>query len=163
MKEPMFSLLDGNLPTRSYLALMKWLALAFMAIYHFNHALRYAMPEWVYAVGSVVFPIFAFILGFNLASAVEKKDYAVEQRLMRYLFAFGCFAQPFYWSFVNGPLPLNILFTLALGVYLIFHYKTWQAWLALLVFGYFIEGFWFGGLLVLTSYLLCSDLMRERE
>lgn len=161
-KLPSFHFLPSTGLTRTYLDLLKWIALFSMALFHYGHSVVYMPPEIITIIGRLAFPLFAFILGYNIALAIEKNDKTVEKRLMKTLLVFGCFAQPFYWGFIHSPLPLNVMFSLALGVYMVFNYKTVFAWIALALCGLFVDYAWFGALFVLASYLVSTDLMKSR-
>jgi len=147
--------------SRNYLNLLKWFALIAMTVFHFNYAFRYDIPEYIVLFGRLAFPIFAFVLAYNIAQS-QINGYALESKIIRLLLVFGCFAQPFYWALVYSPLPLNILFSLALGVFITYHYKQASAWLVLVFFGYFVDYVWAGPLLVLLSYFVAKDLLEGK-
>lgn len=156
-----------NLPasyeiSREYLNLLKWFALFAMTLFHFSYAMMLKQPELFVLIGRLAFPIFSFILGYNLAVAKAKNDANIEKRLMRTLLMFGCFAQPFYWGFIHSPLPLNIMFSLALGVFIVFGYRSISAWMVLVVFGFFVDYAWAGPLFILASYFVATDLLKNR-
>lgn len=161
-KFPYFNLPHGSGISREYLNLLKWFALVAMTAFHFSYALMLKQLELFVLIGRLAFPIFGFILGYNLAAAVAKNDVNIEKRLMRALLMFGCFAQPFYWGFVHKPLPLNIMFSLALGVFIVFRYRSISAWMVLVLFGFVVDYAWAGPLFVLASYFVSSDLLKNR-
>jgi TraX protein len=93
---------------------LKWAALVCMVIDHVNHyALEHSM-RWMYQVGRLAFPLFAFVLGHNLAQ--RGGALAFERALPKLLIA-GVFAQPFFHA-MRPDDAINIMFTLALGAWL---------------------------------------------
>lgn len=79
-----------------------------------DHANRSLWPyqDWAFAVGRLAFPLFVFLLAYNTtARAVSPRRYLLP------LLVFGTLSQPpAMILFERGWLPLNILFTLLLGV-----------------------------------------------
>ena len=90
--------------------LLKWLGLAAMLYDHAELFAGVALP-YAAAVGAFAFPFFAIALGAALAGEPTGKLGLVVRRL-------------FFWAlvaqvvvvFVRDPMPLNVLFTLAVGV-----------------------------------------------
>ena len=148
--------------SRNYLGMLKWVALIGMIVYHFSHTLMFNPPATYVALGRIAFPIFGFILGYNIAQSVHLEKTGTEQRLMKALLACGCFAQPFYWNMTGHIFPLNIMFTLALGTYLSFHYKSLKAVGVLVVFGLFVDYAWIGAAYVLMSYLISTNIIKKQ-
>jgi len=146
--------------SRDYLNVLKWFALVAMAMFHFSNGLIYGTPEYIVIIGRLAFPIFGFILGYNLAQAAANNNKEIESRMMRLLLIFGCFAQPFYWAYIYNPIPLNIMFTLALGVFITYRYKQISAWIVLAVFGLFVDYAWAGPVYVLASYFISRDIIK---
>lgn len=95
---------------------MKWLALGLMTADHINpYLLDGAMPA-LYGFGRVAFPLFAFVLAYNLARPGASASYA---RAMRRMAVFGALATlPFVLPQPLRPnaLPLNIMFTFILAI-----------------------------------------------
>lgn len=139
---------------REYLNILKWFALIAMVAFHFNNAFSYNPSEIIGFLGRLAFPIFGFVLGYNLALSQARGASDTEAKMMRLLLVFGCFAQPFYWSYAHAVLPLNIMFTLALGVFMVFRYQQYSAWFALIVLGIFVDYAWAGVLYILASYFI---------
>lgn len=139
---------------REYLNLLKWFALIAMVAFHFNQAFSYYPSEAIVFLGRLAFPIFGFVLGYNLALRQSHGGTDTEAKMMRLLLMFGCFAQPFYWSYAHAALPLNIMFTLALGVFMVFRYQQYSAWFVLIILGIFVDYAWAGVLYILASYLI---------
>lgn len=147
--------------SRNYLSFLKWFALIAMTVFHFNYAFRYDIPEYIVLCGRLAFPIFAFVLAYNIAQA-QMRGYALESKLIRLLMIFGCFAQPFYWALTYSTLPLNIMFSLALGVFITYHYRQAGAWLALVILGFFVDYLWAGPVLILASYFVARDMLQGK-
>jgi hypothetical protein len=93
---------------------IKWLALLLMTADHVNKFLFAERLPGVYEAGRIAFPLFAFVLGYNLARprAIESGAYA---RTAKRLIAYGALAEVPFVAMV-GWWPLNILFTLLLAV-----------------------------------------------
>ena len=102
-------------PPDGSLEALKWLALALMVLDHVNTFLYNRTLPGAYQAGRVVFPLFAFVLAFNLArpQALER---GIHVRVMGRLALFGLLATPPYLVLVGRWWPLNILFTLLAGV-----------------------------------------------
>lgn len=105
---------------------IKWLAVIFMTIDHINtHLISLAaggaIPELFY-IGRLAFPLFALVIAYNLArkrSASDERK-AIIGALKR-LTLFGVFAlAPDYILNGGEPAPLNIMFTLAVAVAVIY-------------------------------------------
>jgi TraX protein len=80
-----------------------------------EHAMRYAvgeLPEWVYHVGRVAFPLFAFALALGMRARPDAKLAAVAVRML----AWGAVAQAAMQVVGRPPGQLNVLFTFALGL-----------------------------------------------
>lgn len=99
------------------LSAAKWLALVFMVIDHSNKYLFDGSVAWMYAVGRISMPLFAFVLGYNLARTAMLASGGYRRLVLR-LAVFGLLATPpfivinklaFGW-------PLNMMFTLLVAV-----------------------------------------------
>lgn len=91
--------------------LLKWVAVATMTLDHANRSL-WPYQGWAFAVGRLAFPLFVFLLAFNTTvRMVPLRRYVLP------LLVFGVLSQPpVFVFFERGWLPLNILFTMLLGV-----------------------------------------------
>lgn len=91
--------------------LLKWLAVALMTLDHANRSL-WPFQGWAFALGRLAFPLFALLAAYNLSvRGVSWRRYGLP------LLAFGVLAQlPAMAALGRGPLPLNVMFTLFLGV-----------------------------------------------
>ena len=112
--------LDGRLSLANLaiadgtLEAMKWLALVLMTGDHVNKYLLNGTSPLLFNAGRLALPIFACVLGYNLAcrGALERGVY---RRTMQRLAVFGLIATPAFialGSVVAGWWPLNIMFTL---------------------------------------------------
>lgn len=91
--------------------LLKWIAVATMTLDHANRSL-WPYQGWAFAVGRLALPLFVFLLAFNTTVRMVSPH-----RYVLPLLVFGVLSQPSVFVFFErGWLPLNILFTLLLGV-----------------------------------------------
>lgn len=133
------------------LSAAKWLALVLMVIDHTNHYLFGGAVQWMYAMGRVSMPLFAFVLGYNLArpGMLASGGY---RRLALRLAVFGLLSMaPFIAlnkQLLGGWWPLNMMFTLLIAVltaWLIDLHRPWSsiaAWLVLAWGGTLGEYWW---------------------
>ena len=112
--------------TDASLEWMKWLAVVGMVLDHINWFFfassidnpRASPHAWMNDVGRVVFPLFAFVFGVNLARVLDAD--AAGDRVQRFrrmvvrLLVAGAIAQGAYWLLRGYFFPLNVLFTFAL-------------------------------------------------
>jgi hypothetical protein len=100
--------------TDGQLEALKWLALASMFLDHVGrHLLGWGQDTWVFAGGRLAFPLFAFVLGMNLAREGEQA-----QRSARVAGRLGLWAGISVFPSVlarGDPHVLNVLATLSLG------------------------------------------------
>lgn len=108
-----------RLPSGSLEAL-KWIALVLMVGDHIDAVLFDRSVPWLFDLGRVAFPLFAFVLGYNLARPNPDWQVTYRRTLVR-LLLFGCIAFPFsVLAFQRDDLlPLNILFTFACALALV--------------------------------------------
>lgn len=141
------------------LSAVKWVALALMVLDHVDAFIFGREVLWAGALGRLVFPAFAVVIGYNLARPGLREDGA-HGRLLRRLLVFGILAEPFHGalaSFYGGWWPLNILLTFAVivgVVALIERRRPWLAGVLFLVGGAFVEYGWPGVALGLAVYAL---------
>lgn len=99
---------DGQLET------LKWIALASMFLDHFGrHLLGWGQDTWVFAGGRIAFPLFAFVLGMNLARGGDQAA-----RAARVASRLGLWAGISVFPSVlarGDPHVINVLATLSLG------------------------------------------------
>ena len=101
--------------------LLKWLALALMLLDHANRTLWTFQP-WAFALGRIAFPLFAFLIAYNVIVRGVKPE-----RYVGPLLLFGVISQaPAMFALDRDVLPLNIFFSLTLGV----SFLPLRAWFA---------------------------------
>ena len=89
---------------------LKWLAILSMLIDHLNQITFMGHLSALSYFGRLAFPLFAFLIAYNLV----RRDVAA-RRYVSPLLIFGLLSQPIYvWAFERSE--LNIFFTLLLGV-----------------------------------------------
>jgi hypothetical protein len=90
--------------------LLKWLAVLLMLLDHANRTL-WSFQPWVYTLGRLAFPLFAFLIAYNIAIRG-----AGARRYVLPLLIFSMVSQaPAMLALDRELLPLNIFFTLLLG------------------------------------------------
>lgn len=91
--------------------LLKWLAITSMLLDHANRTLWTFQP-WAFTLGRIAFPLFAFLIAYNLMLRQVGPKHYLEPLLL-----FGLASQVPAMLVLNRELlPLNIFFTLLLGV-----------------------------------------------
>ncbi|MCR6687083.1 TraX family protein [Pseudoxanthomonas sp.] len=120
--------------------MLKWIALVLMTGDHVHKVLLHGAAPWLEDAGRIVFPIFAFVLGSNLWQASP----GATDRALRRLVVAGVLIQPLHALVFGAWLPLNILLTLAAGVYVASTQSLWRAVLCLLVGSFFLDYQWAG-------------------
>lgn len=148
------------------LELIKWVALILMTGDHVNKFLYAGAHELLFDAGRLVMPLFAAVLGVNLARPLAIATGAADRTVGR-LLAMGTVATvPFFLlgGDVVAGWPLNILFTLAVGALCIqFGQTRWKASRSLaigtfIIGGALVEFWWAGpGLLLGAWYLARND------
>ena len=111
--------------TDASLEWIKWLAVVGMVLDHVNWfflASSVANPQasphaWMNDVGRVVFPLFAFVFGINLARVLDESTNGTARlrRMLLRLIVAGVVAQGAYVLLRGYFWPLNVLFTFALS------------------------------------------------
>jgi hypothetical protein len=162
-------------PVRAFLALpairltdgvvegLKWLALVLMTLDHVDKYLLHARVQLFFAVGRLAFPLFGFVLAFNLArpGALERGVY---RKVLGRLAWVGALSEiPFIGlgSLAWGWYPLDILVTLIVSTSIIWLLDVGGAWrigiaLALfLVGGATVEFWWPGIALCVAAWSYC--------
>ncbi|EMO9521266.1 TraX family protein [Pseudomonas aeruginosa] len=140
--------------------LVKWVALLLMVGDHTNAYLaKYSIP-YLYELGRIAFPLFALIFAFNLARPGVIESGAIARAAMRLAVIGVVSLLPIYCieGRPGGIMPINIMFTLLLGLICIWgalEQKAAPLFLAivgLVLFGGFVEYFWPGCLLVPLAF-----------
>ena len=145
------------------LEMMKWLALASMVIDHTNRAIFHNKYPLMFDIGRLAFPIFGFVLAYNLARPGALVN-GVYRRVSTRLLVAGAIATPFYWLAVgNAHLlwPLNIMFSLAafaLSVWILESDVSirFGAVALVIIAGAFVDYFWFGLVYCLAAWCYCK-------
>lgn len=141
------------------LELLKWFALICMTVDHVNKYLLGGREESMFLVGRLALPIFAVVLGFNLArSEGEALGDACRRTMLRLVAAGSLASVPFVglgglgW----GWWPLNIMFTFLVATAAIFlaGSKGWAgaAVAVALVGGALVEFWWPGVALCIAAW-----------
>lgn len=130
---------------------LKWVALVLMTGDHVNKVLLAGAYPALSEAARVVFPIFAIVLVYNL-HASPNPDAA--RRALHRLAIAAVIAQPFHALAFGYWLPLNVLFTLALGLRIV--NAPIHVGAVLFVFaGLFVDYQWAGlGVIVATAWML---------
>lgn len=135
--------------------LLKWIALASMVVDHANAYMFDSASVLAQAFGRLAFPLFGFVLAYNLARSEPPRLAVAAQRLA----VAGVVAQPFYALMVGTPWRLNVMFTFlaALGIIaLVRQAPTTQRYLAaaalFLLGGFVVDFYWYGIAFVVAAY-----------
>lgn len=96
---------------------LKWFAVLLMTLDHVNRYLLNLSYPWMSGVGRLAMPLFVFVLAYHLALPSAAAGRLSRRLLERLLPVAAISSLP--WFELNaagsGPLPINILFTLAAG------------------------------------------------
>ena len=125
---------------------LKWVALLLMTGDHVNKALLDGAAPCLSDAARVVFPIFAFVLAWNL----EHADPDAWARALRRLAIAGLLVQPLHAAAFGFWIPVNILFTLAAGLFVAGTAPAWLRLLVLIVGAFFVDYQWSGVLFVVA-------------
>ena len=139
---------------------LKWLALVLMVLDHANQYLCNGAVNWVFPIARLSFPLFGFVLAYNLARpGILSNGAAI--RIMKRLAIFALMASLPH-SVLDGRLfPLNILATLLVAtatVYLFAQpgFKKGYAILVFMLGGGIVEGNWFAVAVCVEAYRYCQ-------
>lgn len=111
---------------------IKWTAILFMTIDHINSLLIHRTTGQFYSelfsVGRIAFPLFAFVLAYNLARprSAQGEKKAIAGAFSRLLLFGAISIVPYFIATGGSILPMNIMFTLALatGIIYVIHLGT---------------------------------------
>lgn len=123
---------------------VKWVALLLMTGDHVNKVPLYGAAPWLEDAGRVVFPIFAFVLAWNL----ERGAPDARGRALRRLVIAGLLVQPLHALAFGFWVPATVLLTLAAGLFVAGPAPAWLRLLVLLVGAFFVDYQWPGVLFV---------------
>lgn len=150
--------------TNGQIEALKWIALASMFLDHFGrHLLGYGQDTWVFALGRIAFPLFAFVLAVNLAREGDRATRAA--RTARRLALWGAVAVVPSVLARGEPMLLNVLFTLMLGAGLCWVMASERTWMplraglcvAIAMASWYVE-FGLGGVFLIPAiYLWCTE------
>lgn len=130
--------------TSSGRELLKWAALVLMTGDHVNAAFFQRELPLLSEIARIAFPVFALVLGYNLATSPRSNRGQIIGRLL----VFGILAQPFHAVALGlGVLPLNVLFTFAAAVAIIELQDRDYSWLSIGLFlaaGFVVDYQWAG-------------------
>lgn len=150
------------------LTAMKLIGIAAMLVDHFNTFINPDYSRTLFEIGRIALPLFAFVLGYNLARIPPSKMPRIALRLL----IFGILATPVYNVLGAGLQhwwPLNILFTLCLATAIVclLSVAVSSSWAvparlsAILLFaaaGCVVDYFWVGPALVIVIWRLFSGV-----
>lgn len=160
--------LNGLRISNNSLTVMKLIGIAAMLIDHFNTFVNPEYNQILFEVGRIAFPLFALVLGYNLARIPSDKI----PKIMLRLLMFGIVATPVYIILCGGLQhwwPLNILFTLCLATTIVYllslpAHNRWAvttrmtALLLFAVVGSLVDYLWLGPALVIVVWRLFSGI-----
>jgi hypothetical protein len=133
---------------------LKWIALVLMTGDHVNKVLLHGSEPWLTDLARVVFPIFAFVLAWNVERHPDRR--AADRSIGR-LFVAALLVQPFHALAFGYWLPVNILATLACGLLVARTRSPAVVVLVGLVAGSVVDYAWAGVLVVMASVMLARD------
>ena len=131
-----------------------------MVLDHVNKYLYNDALPWVFQIARLSFPLFGFVLAYNLARpGIISNGAAV--RVMKRLAIFALIAAIPHIVLDSRFFPLNILATLlvATGTVCLFEQGGLKRWHGILVFmagGFIVEGNWFAIAVCMTAYRYCQ-------
>src|SRR5690606_17664812 len=154
--------------SNSSLTAIKIIGITAMLVDHFNAFVNPNYNQTLFEIGRIAFPLFALVLGYNLARIPSEKM----PKIMLRLLMFGIMATPVY-IILGGGLqhwwPLNILFTLCLATTIVYllsllTHNRWAvtarmtAILLFAVIGGLVDYLWLGPALVIVVWRLFSGI-----
>ncbi len=140
---------------------LKWIALVLMVLDHVNKYLCNDALPWVFPIARISFPLFGFVLAYNLARP-ETISNGAAVRVMKRLAIFALIAALPHVALDGRFFPMNILATLlvATGAIYLFEQGGLKRWHGILVFmagGCIVEGNWFALAVCMTAYRYCQS------
>ncbi len=131
-----------------------------MVLDHVNKYLYNDASPWVFPIARLSFPLFGFVLAYNLARP-ETFSNGAAIRVMQRLAIFALVAAIPHIILDDRFFPLNILATLlvATGTVYLFEQGGLKRWHGILVFmagGCIVEGNWFALAVCMTAYRYCQ-------
>lgn len=142
---------------------LKWVALLAMVADHVNRFWLHGSVLPLQVIGRLAFPLFAFVLGCNLA----RREPPEVARLVGRLLIAGLLAQPFFMLLTRSAWHLNVLFTFAVAAVLVAgwsraHSRRERVALGVVALagGIFVEFNWYGLALVVAAHQACRRQTR---
>lgn len=131
---------------------LKWIALACMISGHVNNAFFDHQVEWLLPIGRLAMPIFALVLGYNLA----RPEVNAKKALLPLLLV-ALIAQPFHAALLmdGSWVPLNIVFTYLAGMGSMLLWRAQHKFLSVALFvaaTFLVDYTFFGVLLLIASW-----------
>lgn len=135
--------------TRTWLKLV---ALVLMVVDHVDWLLFDSALGLHDTVGRIVFPIFGWLLAYNLAQ-IPATAYRVHERILTRLVIFGVLAFAPYVILRDAVFPLNIMFTLAafVGVVTLINRGLWFLAAFVCLIAHFVVDYQWPGLLLMLG------------
>ena len=154
-RKPPVMLADGTAEA------LKWLALVLMVLDHANQYLCNDALPWVFPIARLSFPLFGFVLAYNLARPGTLSNGAAI-RTMKRLSIFALMASLPHVVLDGRLFPLNILATLLVATATVYLFaqggcKKGYAILVFMLGGGVVEGNWFAVAVCVAAYRYCQS------
>lgn len=149
-----FTITDGALNA------LKWIAVASMVVDHTNAYVFENASAVAQNFGRLAFPLFAFVLGYNLARTPFTRYGTLATRLA----VAGLVSQPLYGLMVSDAWRFNIFFTflVALGIIALLRIPSTNraitAGVLFAVAGFLVDFHWYGIALTVASYFFAARM-----
>jgi hypothetical protein len=140
---------------------LKWLALVLMTLDHVNKYIYDGSLSWIFEIARISFPLFGFVLAYNLARP-EAIGNGAPKRMMKRLLTFSLMASLPHVALDARFFPMNILATLLVSTSTIYlfeqaGFKKWYGCIVFMLGGYIVEGNWFAIAVCVTAYYYCKS------
>lgn len=144
---------------------LKYLAVVLMTVDHINKYLFKGAVESMFILGRLAFPVFAFVVAYNLARPGDLSN-GTAARMGKRLVFFGVISSPAFVALgglIDGWWPLNIMLTFALTVGVITLCSiggignVFAAGAAFVVGGALVEFWWPGVAICFTAWCFCRS------
>ena len=129
---------------------LKIIAILSMLIDHSNKIIFDSAYPFMLEIGRLAFPLFCYIAVYNYIHFTKNKELYISR-----CFIFGIVSAPFYYFAFGVVLPINILFTLSLGLSLLYSIERDDTFLTILIllFSLFVDYGVFAMYLFYSCYL----------
>lgn len=140
---------------------LKWFALVLMVLDHANQYLCNSAVNWVFQIARLSFPLFGFVLAYNLARPGTLANGAAI-RIMKRLAIFVLMASIPHIVLDGRLFPFNILATLLVATATVYLFaqggcKKGYGILVFMVGGGIVEGNWFAVAVCVAFYRYCQS------